>query len=250
MIQRYFKFLLMAIALVGIAMIAAITTMRLAIHGTEVQVPALAGMTMADAMHKLAAEGLNSSLADRFYSTDIPAGRVLQQTPEPGAVVRREWTVRLVESLGPQKISIPNVTGLDERTATLTIRRAGLDVGTVATLPQAGIKPGTVVAQDPQADAQGVDRPRVSILVAAEAPAASASYVMPSWVGLPVSQASVAAAGAGLHLASPQYADPQIASAGAGSAPLGARTGIIIAQHPAPGSRVSLGQTVQFTVAR
>src|SRR5271167_1101368 len=90
--------------LVAAALLAAITTMHFAIHGAEVQVPALQGMTVAEARSQTAGLDLNLDVDNRYYSGDVAAGHILTQSPEPGAVVRREWNVRVAESLGPQSV--------------------------------------------------------------------------------------------------------------------------------------------------
>ena len=123
--------------LVAVALLAAITTMHFAIHGAEVQVPALKGMTVADARSQTAGLGLNLDVDNRYYSGDVAAGHILSQSPTPGTVVRREWTVRVSESLGPQKVDVPDTVGADERVAELDLRRAGLEVGDTAQLPYA-----------------------------------------------------------------------------------------------------------------
>ena len=108
--------------------------MHFAIHGAEVQVPALKGMTVADARSQTAGLGLNLVVDNRYYSSDVAAGHILTQSPEPGTVVRREWRVRVSESLGPQKVEVPDTLGADERVAAMNLRRVGLAVGETAQL--------------------------------------------------------------------------------------------------------------------
>src|ERR1039457_23277 len=115
--------------LVAAALLSAITTMHFAIHGAEVQIPALKGMTVADARSQAAGMGLNLNVDNRYYSGDVAAGHILTQSPAPGTVVRREWHVRVAESLGPQKVDVPDTVGYDQRVAAFQLRRAGLEVG-------------------------------------------------------------------------------------------------------------------------
>ncbi len=100
-------------------------------------------------------------------------------------MVRREWRVRVAESLGPQKVDVPDTVGTDDRLAAFQLRRAGLDVGTTAQLPDTAIAEGTVIAQDPPAHAQGIERPSVNLLVAAPTMRPPDGYVMPDLIGLP-----------------------------------------------------------------
>ena len=199
---RIFQFASAVLLLAFVALLAAITTMHFAIHGAEVTIPDFRGMTVAGSHAPRAIVlGVNLSVDNRFYSADVPADRVLTQSPAPGTVVRREWHVRITQSLGPQKVSIPNVVGLEERLATITIRRLGLDIGTIAHMPVDNVPPGTVVAQNPPADAAGVERPTVSLLIATPQAPSSNGVVMPDLTGQTATAASYAVTHAGLKLA-------------------------------------------------
>jgi eukaryotic-like serine/threonine-protein kinase len=162
--RRFFNILLGALAMLAVALLSAFLAMRIAIHGREVEVPNLADLTVQEAVDRSLRAGLTINLENRFYSTVTPAGRVLSQSPAPGAKVRRDWTVRITQSLGAQKVSVPNVIGQTERAATVNIRRLALDLGTVAYLPSPG-PPNIVLTQTPTPDAAGIDGPRISLLV-------------------------------------------------------------------------------------
>lgn len=266
--KRFFNLVLGALAMLAVAMVSAFITMRMAIHGREVKVPNIAGLNLQDASRKANAMGLRLNVENRFYSADTPAGNILAQSPAPGTTVRRAWAVRVTESLGPQQVSIPNVVGQSERTASINIRRLSLDLGTIASIqtPEEG---GVVVAQTPSPNAVGVEQPRVSLLLndPAESPPA---FVMPSLTGLPVAVAAARASAAGLHIVSEEEqraAAPNVASsttvlASAAStappAPGGpavstptplASSGTVVAQTPLAGHRVSKGDPVRLTFA-
>ncbi|TCK75249.1 PASTA domain-containing protein [Acidipila rosea] len=252
---RAFRFGVVVLGLFVVAMLSAVMTMHFAIHGAEVTVPDYRGLTTAEAARRSASLGLTQSVDSRFYSADMPAGRVLSQSPAVGTVVRREWHLRLTESLGPQKAAIPNVIGKEERVATIEVRRAGLDIGSVAHLPFAGSPENTVIAQTPAPDAAGVERPVVSLLVAA-APdvVASGGMVMPDFTGQPYAAAAAAVTKAGLKLAPAKDmavsipAVPDVASTKPMAAPIPA--GAVVSQSPPAGYRIDLGAQVEFTVAK
>ena len=104
---------------------------------------------LADASKITRSGGLRLTLENRFYSPNTPPGRILGQYPAPGLTVRREWAVRVTESLGAQQVAIPDLIGQSERTATINIRRLGLELGVSAHIPAPG-DPGVVIAQTPQ----------------------------------------------------------------------------------------------------
>jgi beta-lactam-binding protein with PASTA domain len=201
-INRFFNIVLGALAMFAVALLSAFITMRLAIHGREVKVPNLTGLTLSDASKQTRSLGLILTLENRFYSPNTPPGRILAQSPAPGVTVRRQWAVRVTESLGAQQVAIPDVLGQTERTASINIRRLGLELGAVAHIAAPG-EPGIVIAQTPAPNAAGVDRPRVSLLLSEpEETESPQALVMPSLAGLTLAGAAARAAAAGLRIVS------------------------------------------------
>jgi eukaryotic-like serine/threonine-protein kinase len=250
--KRFFHVVLGALAMLAVALFSAFLTMRLAIHGREVKVPNLAGLSLSDASKKASSMGLRLNLENRFYSADIPPGTVLAQSPAAGTTVRREWAVRVTESLGPQQVAIPDVMGQSERAASVNVRRLSLEMGTVAHLAAAG-EAGMVLAQTPNANAVGVDRPRVSVLLSAAEEAQAEGFVMPSLTGLTLAGAAARASAVGLHVVSAEEvagAAPAPASpAPDASAPGGAASGVVVAQTPLAGHRVAKGDPVRISLS-
>jgi len=263
-VKRFFNIVLGAMAMIAVALVSAFLAMRLAIHGREVKVPQLTHMTIAEASRKASALGLRLQLENRFYSPDIQAGQVLAQYPSAGATVRRQWPVRVTESLGSQQVSIPDLKGEGERAASIKLRRLGLELGTVGHVALPGTT-GVVVAQTPTPGAEGVDRPRVSVLMSDGPEEASAGYVMPSLIGLTLPGAYVRAGSAGLRIVSAEDVTPSAAPVPSASAqPIppaagstlvapapavaGLTPGIVVAQSPLAGHRVTRGDTVQLSL--
>jgi beta-lactam-binding protein with PASTA domain len=261
--MRLLRTLLYVLILVVVGLISALTAMRYAIHGREVTVPKLAGLTAAEAQRVAADNGLAISRDQRFYSSDIPEGRIVSQLPQAGARVRTGFRIRIAESLGPQKVEIPSLVGQSVRSAELNLKQRGLELGSVAHLPTANAAADQVIAQSPTPDAQQISTPSVTVLTSA-APDPEA-FVMPNFVGSKLSEASAAIRAAGLvvgTIATAQPAPPAAtnsdsagtpaAAPAAAKTPVPARTSsdaTIIRQTPAAGQRVFPGTTVQFEVA-
>jgi eukaryotic-like serine/threonine-protein kinase len=231
---------------------AAIITMHFAIHGAEVQVPSLKGMTVAEARSQTTGLGLNLEVDNRYYSSDVAPGHILTQSPPGGTVVRREWRVRVAESLGPQKVEVPDTIGVDERVAALKLRRVGLAVGATAHLPYSGAPEGTVLAQDPPAHAQGIAGPSINLLVAAAVEEEPDGFVMPDFSGVPIVTAQAQLERVGLKTSTPTFADVQVPDiGGANTAPRPpVSPGSVIAQQPPAGARVDQNMAVKLTVAK
>ena len=245
--RRFFRWLVRALVLIVVFMAAALTAMRFAIHGRQTAVPKVIGMTAHDAESALEAHGLVLDRTDRFYSADIAAGRIVSQVPSPGEQVRRGWHVRVAESMGPQRVTIPDLTGDSERSAEINIRRRGLEMGTMAVADIPDATPDQVVAQSPPANAINVSAPKVSMLVAASED--RKSYVMPDFRGRTEDEAINAIVGAGLKTGSITSQPPPGADTNAPET-LPAGTRIVVKTVPAPGQRVWEGQSINLQVTR
>ncbi len=248
-VARWFGIGLTVLAMSTVALLSALITMRLAIHAGEVKVPNLSGMTLDDASDQTHDAELNLTVENRFYSTTVPAGRVLSQSPVAGTSVRKGWHMRITESIGPQKVAIPDTIGMDQRDAATAIRRASLDLGTLAHLPAPG-PADIVLAQTPAPNAEGVEKPEVSLLLTQSIESAPRAWVMPNLVGLsfPTARARMKELNLGLYAIVPQAAAPAQPADGV-PAPL-TPTGPVVSQSPAAGARVTAGDNPHVTMPR
>jgi len=248
---NFFQTASLLMVLVAIALLSAITTMHFAIHGAEVEVPSLKQMTVADARSQTAGMGLTLEVDNRYYSAEVPAGHILTQSPAAGSVVRREWHVRVAESLGSQKVEVPDTVGLDERIAALQFRRAGLGVGMTARMPFASAAEGTVLAQDPPAKARGIERPSINLLVAAPMDRSGGEIVMPHLIGMSFAAAQDLLARSGIKTSTPNYVSAPIGDVGSGDTPprLPVAPGQVISQRPLGGTHIDASTPVELTVA-
>jgi beta-lactam-binding protein with PASTA domain len=244
-VKSFFRLVLLALVLLVVALISALTAMRLAIHGHEVAVPDLVGKNPAVARMIAEQSGLDLNVERQYYSATVPEGKILSQLPPTGSKVRQGWQVRVAESLGPQRIAIPNVIGQSERAANINIRRRGLDVGTIAQVQLPDAPEGQTLAQAPPPNASSVSDPKISLLVAA--PLQSQPLVMPNFVGQPLGTVSQTVQDAGLHVGTVTMAPPP-----EGSAPSTpqqpAPASMIVSQNTAAGEKALAGASVNFEV--
>ncbi len=260
--KRFFRVTLLGLQMLAVMLLSAAITLRIALHGHEVTIPELAGMTVAEASQAALRTGVGLNIENRFYSTTVPAGRILSQTPAAGTTVRHGWQMRVTESLGPQQVTIPDVVGEPVQQASMNVRRTHLDLGTLAHIEAAG-DPEMTLAQTPQPDA-GVDQPVVNLLLSSTAHPSQA-FVLPSFVGMTDTTANRWAAALGLKVIAaaamgstpepttpgqPQPAataseQPAPGQALAAPAPSG---GMVTAQWPESGFKASPGDLVRLTV--
>ncbi len=265
---RRLKIAVGVLAMLFVMVLAAGITLRLALHTGEVRIPELSGLTVPEASDAALRGGLDLNIEHRFYSTVVPAGRIVSQAPAAGSEVRRGWQVRVVESLGPQQVAVPNVIGEPTHEATMDLRRAQLDLGTVIHLDAPG-QTDFVLAQDPPPEG-GIDQPRINLLLSSAASDATAAFLMPSFVGMSFTNANRAAIALGLRVATiggmSAAASPALSAVVAGVngvqlnangqpvavAPAAPATpaGPVLSQLPEAGFRGHDGQTIRLYFSR
>ena len=258
----------MTLLLVTVALVSALVTMRIALHAREVAVPDLRNRTPAEGRRLAEQDGLSAQVDRQYYSATVPEGRIISQSPGAGSIVRRGWNLRFAVSLGPQRVTIPQVVGQSQRAAEITLQQRGLDV-VVSEVNVPGAAAGQVLAQDPPANASDVAAPKVNIVVAG--PAAEA-YVMPSFVGRPLGSVALTIKNTGFTLGKVTTADQLAANASptpaatpgqtppqpGSSAPatpvtpnaaaIPSPAAIIVSQQPIGGQRILAGAEIRLTV--
>jgi beta-lactam-binding protein with PASTA domain len=256
--KRHLRIAFTVLAMLLTMLLSAAITLRIALHGHEVTIPDFAGMSVNEASSAALKTGVDLQIENRFYSTTVPAGRILSQAPAAGSTVRHGWQVRVTESLGPQQVTIPDVVAQPVREASINLRRMSLDLGTLAHIDAPG-DPDIVLAQTPPPNA-GVDQPRVNLLLSSSAGTAASAFVLPSFVGMSYSAANRLAITLGLRVALigdvPQPSPPSPVGVPPDAAPLATPapppvpSGTITAQTPESGFRASPGDTVKLTLGR
>ena len=252
----------MALVLLVVALSSALIAMRLAVHGSEVNVPDLRGKTPAEARRIAEDNGLAAQVESNYYSPVVPQGKILSQMPAPGTLVRRGWEVRLALSLGPQRVAIPQAVGSSQRAAGINIAERGLELSSTASIKLPGTDPGQVLAQDPPANASDIAAPKISLLVSDQTP--PQAFVMPSFIGQPIGSVTITLHNAGFSVGK-VTAEPAPASTSEGgttstpeitpttspaslSPSVPSPASIIVSQDPAPGGKVLSGSVINFVV--
>jgi beta-lactam-binding protein with PASTA domain len=223
---------LLVFILAAAAFLSAITAMRIAIHGREVNMPNLVGKNVAEANGLLRSRGLVLRVADRIYS-ELPINAVVRQSPPPGMLMKVSQQAHVVLSLGQRQLQIPLLEGNSLRASRIELLRAGLQVGEVSGITAPEEPADTVMLQTPRPGG-GAATPRVDVLVSA-GPRESA-YVMPHLVGLSEVDAQHRLDVAGLRRKVNYVSAPQWPH------------GAVIDQAPLAGQRIPAATTIELTV--
>jgi serine/threonine-protein kinase len=155
---------------------------RRSIVGRSVAVPDLTGKTPDEALRAALDAGLQIEQQDgrARYDDKVPRGKVLLQQPEAGSLAKPSQAIRVVLSLGPREIRIPDLNGLAPRAAALKLSRESLELGTVSWYRDPAAPPG-ILAQDPEPDAPAKRGEAVRVLMSRGA--ADVRILMPDFVG-------------------------------------------------------------------
>ncbi|MEI2782107.1 MAG: PASTA domain-containing protein [Candidatus Competibacter sp.] len=131
-----------------------------------VTVPSVVGQTQNGAAAVLQKSGLTVGTVTQQTSTSVPAGSVISQNPAAGTSVAPGSAVDLVVSLGPP-VTVPNVVGQTQSTATAVLQRFNLTVGSVTRQVTPGVAPGIVLSQNPAAGTSVAAGTAVDLVVSA-----------------------------------------------------------------------------------
>ena len=115
--------------------------------------PDVSELTRTQAEAVLADSGLIMEVdegAER-YDDKAPLGRILQQKPGGGSLVKRGSLVRVSLSLGPEIAEVPDLSGLALAAAQVALSDAGLTMGRALSVFRLSGESGTVVEQRPAA---------------------------------------------------------------------------------------------------
>jgi serine/threonine-protein kinase len=221
--------------LVATYLLFAVTAMRVAFKVREVPVPELRNHTVAEATAIMQDAGLALSVAESGrLDPKIPAGRIAVQEPVPGAITRRQRTVRVWVSQGARVTVIPSLTGESERAAQLRLQQDGLAVTSLAEVRSSEFPSGTIIAQEPPASAKGTE---VALLV--NRGERSHFYVMPDLIGVTGSRAVDLLRTRGFRVTV------------VGELPYpGVPAGIVLRQSPPAGFQIAAGDPISLEVSR
>jgi eukaryotic-like serine/threonine-protein kinase len=105
-------------------------------HGKAYAVPDLRGLTIEEAEMVTRARRLNFKVADSVHISQEERGRVIDQNPSPNFRVKENRTIFLtINAMNPEKVSMPDVTGVSLRQARALIETHGLQVGKLIYVP-------------------------------------------------------------------------------------------------------------------
>lgn len=200
--------------------------------GDLVTVPELVGLSDPEARGRLAELGLEFGVRSTVSHPDAPEGAVLAQSPIPGQRVRPGAPVEVTLSRGPEVHSIPDVSGLSARQATIVLERLGFRVTTSEA--NHSLEAGRAFATEPGPGTELTVPSDVTLLVSKGSPITT----VPDLFGRHIDDALELLSRSGLSLGAISY-DPLASDA----------PGRIVGQYPPGGYGLREGDPVEVRVA-
>ena len=157
-----------------IALIVAIAVLLAALGGwliagsilaPKVPVPTIVGLTQSDAQATLTTAGLTLAISEQQFSESAPTDTVISSDPAPGGEVAEGGTVDAVISKGPERYSVPDVTGMTPDAAVTEITAAKLVAGAQTQVFDDTVAVGSVAGTDPKIGTSVKPGTSVSILI-------------------------------------------------------------------------------------
>lgn len=105
-------------------------------HGRTIMVPDLAGLTLDEVDDVTTSRRLRYEVIDSVFSTEMPRGTVIKQTPYASSNVKKNRKIFLtMNAVNPEMVSMPQLIGLSFRQARLALQNAGLAQGSIEYRP-------------------------------------------------------------------------------------------------------------------
>ncbi|WP_347350029.1 Stk1 family PASTA domain-containing Ser/Thr kinase [Intrasporangium sp.] len=201
--------------------------------GGTTTVPDVARAGLQQAEDSITARSLRVAVTEAF-SEAVAAGRVVELTPAAGSEVRKRSVVTLVVSKGPERHTVPDLTGVPLERVEGLLRGLTLTPGARTQEWSETVPKGRVVSQDPHEGTSVRRGTTVSVVVSK----GREPIAVPDVTGKPVADAQAAIAAAGLVV---ERAD----DANSGTVAKGS----VISQKPAKGT-LHRGDKVTLTVSK
>jgi serine/threonine-protein kinase len=194
-------------------------------------VPSVVGLSRAAAVRAIKAQKLTVRF-DTESSDTVPAGDATRTDPGAGRPLPVGSLVTLFISSGPAPVSVPDVSGQTQSSATATLGTLGFKV-TTSSQTSKSVTPGTVITQQPAGNTSAAPGSTVNLVIATAPTTAS----VPGVKGETAGAASGTLTGDGFTVIQ-QTKDVSKAN----------QDGIVISQSPRGGANVKTNSTVTIVV--
>jgi eukaryotic-like serine/threonine-protein kinase len=199
-----------------------------------VAVPQVVGLNTSDAEQRLNEAGLEMKVEKTVIDPQKPKDTIISQDPSAGSKLDKGGTVQVVVSKGVEKVTVPELTGMNQSDASAALSSAGLKLGEVSQDYNTKVEKGLVISQSPSSGEEVAKNSEVAITVS-RGPQVVA---VPNVSGKTQDAATQALTAVGLQVQVETETSTEV------------QEGLVISQSPAAGENVPKGSTVTITVSK
>jgi len=226
---------ILAVIIIGI-LAGVATGINSFLNTPDITVPNLVEMPVDKAVSTLRELNLESSIEYQNHP-DIPVTNVISQNPEAGQKVKKDFTVNLIVSKGPEYETVPDVRQKEFMSAQVELENAGFEVERTDVYSDEVVK-DSVVAQDPREGTKAIAGSTVTLEVSK---GREPKFVpVPDLKGLTLEDARKKLTSLDLKLSE------QVNEADS----INYLPGTVMAQQPNPGDNLQEGEAVQVTLSK
>ena len=133
--------------------------------GSRVVVPSTVGGSYEEAVGSFTPLGLTAVILEKRFDEEIAKGKIIESVPPGGGKVDAGGSVELIISKGPERYTIPTITGLTPEAAQVTITKFPLIVGTITEVYNSEIPKGFVISTSPSSGSSVIRDTPVNLIV-------------------------------------------------------------------------------------
>ena len=133
--------------------------------GSRVVVPSTVGGSYEEAVGSFTPLGLTAVILEKRFDEEIAKGRIIESVPPGGGKVDAGGSVELIISKGPERYTVPTITGLTPEAAQVTITKFPLTVGTITEVFNSEIPKGFVISTSPTSGSSVKRDTKVNLIV-------------------------------------------------------------------------------------
>jgi serine/threonine-protein kinase len=133
--------------------------------GSRVVVPSTVGGSYEEAVGSFTPLGLTAVILEKRFDEEIAKGRIIESVPPGGGKVDAGGSVELIISKGPERYTVPTITGLTPEAAQVTITKFPLTVGTITEVFNSEIPKGFVISTSPTSGSSVKRDTQVNLIV-------------------------------------------------------------------------------------
>ena len=200
----------------------------------EVEVPDVINRPIEEAIKMLTDVDLEIE-TERVNHNEVPRDHVISQDPEPGKIIKKNQTVKLVVSNGPKQVMVPDLRGKYEVEATNELDNLGLEVGEIKYEFNDEFENGIVYDQSPNGNVEVREGTKIDLFVSK----GKETIKTPSLVGLHLEDAKEKLNSAGLNIGEIKYKESESYD-----------KDHVVDQNPKSGDEIIKNAVVDITLSR